>query len=75
MKYLDIAKLQTTISVEEMRSMIAGGCKGAHESILRSWSILAEVKYLLGRNVDPETILKIIEVMEAKPTAVDEATR
>lgn len=35
-----------------------------HESILRAWSILNEVKYLLQEGVPAKIILELIEDME-----------
>lgn len=35
-----------------------------HESILRAWNILKEVKYLLREGVPPKVLLELIEDME-----------
>ena len=40
------------------------GSKGVHESILRAFSIVEKVKYLLENDVPGKIILELIEEME-----------
>ncbi len=46
---------------------------GYHESLFRSYHILAKTKDLLKRNVDPELILELISVMEDRENIVNQA--
>lgn len=48
---------------------IPTGCKGVHESTLRAFHILEEVKRLLTLGTPSEVILELIQEMQAVPPA------
>jgi hypothetical protein len=58
--------MQTTISRREMEDFLCTGTNGAHESLMRSFHILARVKDLLALKTPAEVILEMIEIMESK---------
>ncbi len=59
MKVTDIQRLATTIRIDT--SYPSGGL---HESVFRSWQIVAKVKELLEQNTPAPLILELIETME-----------
>ena len=63
MNYGQIAKMPTTLT-REMLEKDWWACKGWHESLLRSYQILAKVKWLLEKRTDNEVILELIALME-----------
>lgn len=60
----EIRETPTTLSTEFIG--MHGGGNGFHESLLRSYRILSEVKAMLGRGDSPETVRKFIEWAEAR---------
>lgn len=44
---------------------IPSGAKGVHESCLRSYQILQQVKYFLKKGTPTEIVLELISEMEA----------
>ena len=58
------------MSLKEINEMptcvdiIPVGCKGVHESTLRSFNILRKVKDYLNRGIEHKLILELIEEME-----------
>jgi hypothetical protein len=64
MKYLEIAAMPTSISVEDMRSYLDQRISGVHESVMRSSAILQKVKEMLMLDVPASVIEEAIEVME-----------
>lgn len=66
MNYLDIAKLKTVFGAEDARFVLDGNCTGMHESLLRSYQILAKVKWLLEKNTATEVVLELIALMETR---------
>lgn len=65
--FLEIQKVPTSISREELQQHVVSGCAGVHESVLRSYQVLQQVKRLLSKGVPPDIISELIEVMESKP--------
>ena len=61
-----IRSMPTTISSKDLVNY-AGTTSGIHESILKSWNILCEVKIMLAKNTAPELILELITHMEETP--------
>jgi len=47
-----------------MEQVIQSGCKGVHESTVRSYHILERVKGYLRKDTPTDVILELIEVME-----------
>jgi len=66
MDYGTIRAMQTSIEAEQMRQYLAEGCKGVHESVLRSYQILEKVKWLLQLQTSPRVIAELIDFMEAQ---------
>lgn len=64
MDWIIISQMPTCISRDQINEWARGSDNGAHESILRSWHILAEVKQLLQKGVDTGVILRLIALME-----------
>jgi hypothetical protein len=56
-KYLKISKMPTVLDID--------GVGSYHESILRSYHVLEEVRKLLQINTPNEVILDLIEIMES----------
>jgi hypothetical protein len=52
----------TMLERAEIEERLATGCKGFHESLLRSYQVLSLVKDLLAKRVDHEVILQIIQL-------------
>lgn len=66
-RYSQIAKIQTSITREELKEHVGSGCSGVHESVLRSYSIVHEVVQLLKLAVPAEVILELIGIMQENP--------
>lgn len=60
----EIRDTETVIDSVFLTQMIDGGTTGIHESMLRAYRILAEVKDMLGRGDSPETIMQFIRWAE-----------
>lgn len=60
-RYLQIADT-STVCTEDNHI----GNNGVHESLLRSWRILAEVKSLLTRGTPGDVVLDLITLMEGQ---------
>lgn len=60
-----IANWSTEVTAEEMREMLARGCRGAHESVMRSYQILGKVKRLLEMGTPVAVVLELIALMES----------
>jgi hypothetical protein len=52
----------TRLDRAELQKCLDEGCKGVHESVVRSYQVLQLVKDLLDKKVDHEVILQIIEL-------------
>lgn len=52
----------TSLDKEELERILADGCLGVHESVLRSYGVLQLVKDLLEKKTDHEVILQIIQL-------------
>lgn len=52
----------TRLDREDIKEDFNSGCKGWHESLLRSYQVLQLVKDLLAKKVDHEVILQIIQL-------------
>lgn len=52
----------TRLDREDIEKDFNSGCKGWHESLLRSYQVLQLVKTLLEKKVDHEVILQIIQL-------------
>jgi hypothetical protein len=63
--YKQIANWPTELT-REIVQQVQDGVKGWHESLLRSYHILAKVKWLLEKRTDAEVILELIALMESK---------
>ena len=63
-----IRTLPTCIEAEEMRKYLSDGCKGVHESVLRSYQILQKVKWLLEQGASTKVISELIQHMESSET-------
>lgn len=64
MDYLQINKMNVTLSRQEAEKGLREGCAGFHESILRSFHIVQKVKWLLEQGTKPEVVLDLIALME-----------
>ena len=62
-----IRSMPTSLDADRMREYLSDGCKGVHESILRSYQILHKVKWLLSQGVSSQVIIELIELMESNP--------
>lgn len=63
MRFDEIAKMPTSLEREYVRD---SPCAGWHESLLRSYHILAKVKWLLEKRTDTEVITELIALMESQ---------
>lgn len=61
----EIRNYPTKITRDEMQQWLDKWVKGVHESVLRSYSILQEVKEMLRRGDSIETIQAVIEFYES----------
>ena len=52
------------IGVSKMETVIEGNYIKAHESVLRAYNILAQVKYLLEQETPANIVLQLIHEME-----------
>lgn len=59
MSILEIAAMPTVVKE------VPANCNGIHESMLRSYQILALVKRWLADNTPPSIVLEVIAVMES----------
>jgi hypothetical protein len=64
MDILEIRKFPIRIDIDKIKSDMSTGLRAYHESILRSYQILGQVKYYLKENVPANIILELIETME-----------
>ena len=62
MKISDIRAFPTTID------SIPTGCKGVHESVLRSFQIVAKVRWLLEHGTPSDVVLSLMDEMEERYT-------
>ncbi len=53
--------------IQKMPTVIDKDLGGWHESVVRSYQILAKVKYYLLKKVPTEIILELIDEMELRP--------
>lgn len=61
----DLNGIQTILKVDnKMKEAIDHGTEGFHESIMRSYQILEDVKIRLKRGDSKETIMDLIEFYE-----------
>lgn len=66
MIWTEIATMKTTLKRDDLKKYLDDGTKGVHESVLRSYQVLSEVKRMLKIGTPSEVILMAIEVMEEK---------
>jgi phage terminase small subunit len=52
----------TSLDRPQLQKWLDEGCKGVHESVVRSYQVLQLVKDLLEKKTDHEVILQIIEL-------------
>jgi len=67
MDYVRISTLCTELSDDYVRQKLHDGCRGFHESLMRSYHILAQVKELLNSDTPSAVVLDLISIMEAQP--------
>ncbi len=65
MRINEVAKMATEITAEDAKEGLARGCRGFHESLVRSYHIVNKVKELLEKKTDPEVVLELIALMES----------
>lgn len=65
MDALDIMRMPTILENNEMVAHMEGGCKGVHESVLRSYHIVAKVRQMLTDGYNIDAVLELMGVMEA----------
>jgi hypothetical protein len=66
MDYIDIQRLPTSVTRDELVEYHEQGVSGVHESVLRAFNILNKVKWLLDKKTDPDVIRELIYLMETK---------
>ena len=62
----EIRETQTSITTEFIRGSLDGLGHGIHESLLRSFHIVQEVKAMLERGDSPQTVLTFIKWAEQR---------
>jgi hypothetical protein len=62
----DVRKMPTSIERDAMRGYLATEqCSGVHESVLRAYQILSQVKIMLEAETPPDLVLDLILLMES----------
>jgi len=56
--------MPTTLERDYVKASLEDGTRGFHESLLRSYHILAKVKWLLDQGAPPEVVRELIALME-----------
>ena len=63
--YAEIANQPTKLTKKYIEGADSYGCKGWHESLLRSWHIVRKLRWLLELKTDHEVILELLDLMES----------
>jgi hypothetical protein len=61
---VEISKMPCSVTADEMTQYLKEGCRGVHESLMRSYHIVHKVKELLEAETPPKVVLEIMDLMQ-----------